>query len=332
MKTQFIQMLQPGQEIAQEPFLVHDVARRKTRDGRPFVLATLKDRTGQLGGVFWDVPPGIDAWLRPGLVVLVTGKVNSYRDALQIAMTDMAEASDVDLADFLPASERPKAEMVAELESQIAALNAPWRDLVHRMLLEPPNADRFASAPAARGMHHAYIGGLLEHSLSMAALARTMATHYPYINEDLLVSGALLHDLGKIEEFALADSFEYTEDGRLVGHIVRAIVMAEQAAAALDFPEEMRRQLVHLIASHHGTHEWGSPVVPKTIEAVVLHQLDLLDSRVQGFLDHIGNDSQAAAWTSRRSDMFGTQLQRPDGFGETGADELEDEPGAPDDE
>lgn len=330
MKTQFIQMLQPGLEIQGEPFLVHDVARRKTRDGRPFILATLKDRTGQLGGVFWDVPPGIDAWVRPGLVVAVTGRVNSYRDALQIAMTGLAEATDVDLGDYLPASERPKAEMVAELERQIAALNTPWRELVHRLLLESPNAERFASAPAARGMHHAYIGGLLEHSLSMAALARTMAVHYPYVNEDLLVAGALLHDLGKIEEFSLADSFDYTEDGRLVGHIVRAVVMVEQAADALGFPEEMRRQLVHLIASHHGTHEWGSPVVPKTLEAVILHQLDLLDSRVQGFLDHIGNDSQADAWTARRSDMFGTVLQRPDGFGGDAADEIDVEPGAPD--
>lgn len=314
MKQYYVSDLHTGQELAGEPFLLQDVVRRQSRDGRPFLLTILRDKSGPINGVFWDVPPGIDAWARPGAPVLVTGKVNLYKDALQVAITDMAESDRLDLADLLPSSRRPPAEMAAELRATIAALGEPWQTLVAYLLLEEPLAHAYANAPAARQMHHAYIGGLLEHSLSMAALARDLARHYPYIDADLLISGALLHDLGKAEEFTLEDGFRYSEDGRLVGHIVRAIVIVEQAAAALGFPPDDLRRLVHLIASHHGTHEWGSPVLPKTLEAVVLHQIDLLDSRVQGFLDHISNDARAGDWTAKRSEMFGTELQRPAGF------------------
>ncbi len=294
--------------------MLQDVVRRQSRDGRPFLLAILRDKTGQVNGIFWDVPPGIDAWVRPGAVVSVTGRVNLYKEANQVAITDMSEVERMDMGELLPASGRPRAEMLADLRAQIEALNEPWQTLVAYLLLEEPWAHAYANAPAARQMHHAYIGGLLEHSLSMATLARFLAGHYPYVDADLLVSGALLHDMGKALEYTLEDGFRYSEDGRLVGHIVRAIVMVEKAAAELGFPEQDLRRLVHLIASHHGTHEWGAPVLPKTLEAVLLHQIDLIDSRVQGFLDHVGNDARAGEWTVKRSEMFGTELLRPAGF------------------
>jgi 3'-5' exoribonuclease len=204
--------------------------------------------------------------------------------------------------------------MLAELRDCVAALSEPWQTLAGYLLLEGALAEQFAVAPAARGMHHAYIGGLLEHSLSMAAVARQLAAHYPYVNKDLLVCGALLHDLGKTLEYTLDEGFARSEDGRLVGHIVRAAVMIETAAHELGFPAAELRQLLHLIISHHGTHEWGSPVVPKTLEAVLLHQIDLLDSRVGGFMDHVGNDGGGEPWTTKRSEMFGTDLRRPEGF------------------
>jgi 3'-5' exoribonuclease len=154
----------------------------------------------------------------------------------------------------------------------------------------------------------------MEHSLSMAKLGQMLAGHYAYVNKDLLVSGALLHDIGKTAEYSIEGAFSISNDGRLVGHIVRAIVMIEKAAEALGFPTDQLQQLIHLIASHHGTHEWGSPVVPKTLEAILLHQIDLLDSRVQGFMDHVREDSGEMEWTSKESRMFGTVLQRPSGF------------------
>ncbi len=310
-KTKYIEELKAGAELQGEPFLLQDVVRRQSKDGRPFLLTTLRDRTGQLSGVFWDVPLTVDVWARPGLAVLVSGRVSLYKDALQVSINDLARATDVDLAAFLPASKRPKDEMLAELRRQIAALAEPWQTLAGYLLLEGDTAERFVSAPAARGMHHAYVGGLLEHSLSMAAVARLLASHYPHVNADLLVCGALLHDVGKGYEYALEEGFDHSADGRLVGHIVRGIVLIEKAAAELGFPAAELQQLVHLVAAHHGTHEWGSPVVPKTLEAVLLHQIDLLDSRMGGFMDHVGNDNGADSWTVKRSEMFGTQLQRP---------------------
>ncbi|MFO7663389.1 MAG: HD domain-containing protein [Chloroflexota bacterium] len=313
-KEKFIANLGAGSELLHEPFLLHDVVRRQSKDGRPFLLAILRDRTGQINGVFWDVPLTIDAWVRPGLAVLISGKVNTYKDNLQINISDIARANGVDMADFLPASRRPKAEMEDELSQVIASLTDPWQTLTAHLLLEGPLAAPFAIAPAARGMHHAYVGGLLEHSLSMAALAGHLASQHSFVNRDLLVCGTLLHDLGKSLEYSLNDGIGVTDDGRLVGHIVRGVVVVEQAAAELHFPAAELQQLVHLLVSHHGTYEWGSPVLPKTIEAVLLHQIDLLDSRVAGFMDHVGHDSGNEAWTARRSEMFGTELQRPAGF------------------
>ena len=310
-------------ELQAEPFLLHDVVRRQSKDGRPFLLATLRDRTGQIGGVFWDVPLTVDVWVKPGLAVLVSGRVSIHKDAIQVSINDLARAAGLDLAVFLPASRRPRAEMLAELRDDVAALAQPWQTLAGYLLLEGALAERVANAPAARSMHHAFVGGLLEHTLSMAAIARFLSQHYPHVNGDLLLSGVLLHDLGKAYEYALEDGFAYSEDGRLVGHIVRGIVLIEQSAAELDFPAAELQQLIHLIASHHGTTEWGSPVVPKTLEAVLLHQIDLLDSRIGGFMDHVGNDKGGAAWTTRRSEMFGTELRRPDGFGTAaGPDEM----------
>lgn len=313
-KEKYIADFKAGMEILNEPFLLFDVVRRQSKDGRSFLLTTLRDRSGQINGVFWDVPLTVDVWARPGLAVLVTGRVNTYKDALQVSLNDMVRAQNVDMTEFLPNSKRPREEMQAELRSIVASLGEPWQTLSGYLLLEGSLAGRFAVAPAARSMHHAYIGGLLEHSLSMATLARQLADHYPYVNKDLLVCGALLHDLGKVYEYTLEEGFDRSEDGRLVGHIVRAALIIETAALELDVPPDALQQLVHLIVSHHGTQEWGSPVVPKTLEAVLLHQIDLLDSRVGGFMDHVGNDGSRDLWTTRRSEMFGTDLRRPDGF------------------
>jgi 3'-5' exoribonuclease len=206
--------------------------------------------------------------------------------------------------------------MLAELQNHIEKLDEPWRSLVSYILLDDGFLNRFADAPAARVMHHAYIGGLLEHSLSMTSLARLLATHYPYVNKNLLVSGTLLHDMGKTMEYSIDGSFGFSEDGRLVGHIVRGVVLIEKAAAELKFPPDELQQLIHLIVSHHGALEWGSPVKPKTLEAILLHQLDLLDSRVQGFFDHLRNDTGNETWTVKNSFMHGTELRRPPNFDE----------------
>ncbi|MFZ1396428.1 MAG: HD domain-containing protein [Candidatus Promineifilaceae bacterium] len=315
MKSFFITNINVGDELENEPFLIQDSILRETKDGRPYLLGTLRDNTGQIAFVYWDIPPYAESWVATGSAVLITGRAVRYKDALQITITDMNRNLEPTLADLLPASRRPRAEMLDELTEQVASLGEPWQSLVAHLLLDEAFLREFADAPAARNMHHAYIGGLMEHTLSMAKLANMLAEHYPFVNRNLLLAGTLLHDMGKAIEYDISKSFSFSEDGRLVGHITRAVVMVEKAAAELgNFPEDQLRHLVHLVASHHGTQEWGSPVVPKTLEAILLHQIDLLDSRVQGFFDHLANDNSEDAWTAKSSYMFNTELRRPDGF------------------
>lgn len=312
MKNKYITNLQAREQLLNEPFLLREVQRRQTKNNRPYLLCTFSDNSGEMGGVFWDVPEHIDAWAAPGQAVLVTGQVTSYRESLQISATDLNLWLEPDMGFFLPTSRRPRAEMIAELRATIASLASPWQELTDRILLDPDFLPAFAASPAARNMHHAYIGGLLEHTLSMATLAGILADHYGPINRDLLLAGVLLHDAGKAHEYEVSSEFSFTDDGRMVGHILRAVIMIEQAATELaTVDEEQLRALVHLVASHHGKLEWGSPVVPKTLEAILLHQLDLLDSRVQGYYDHLRNDGSDADWTVKPSPMFKTELRRP---------------------
>jgi 3'-5' exoribonuclease len=326
VKQRFVSDLRTHDELENEPFLIQDMVRRTTRDGRPYLLCTYADRTGQAAGVFWDVPEHVESWVRAGLPVLVTGRVTEYRNASQINTTDLNPWTQPDMSLFLPSSKRPREEMEDELLRYIAGLATPWKELVSDVLLVPDFYPRFVDAPAARTMHHAYVGGLLEHTLSMAHLSTLLADHYPYVNRDLLLAATLLHDAGKALEYDLTNGFSFSDDGRLVGHIVRIIALVERAAARRDvIAEADLRHLVHLLASHHGTHEWGSPVVPKTLEAILLHQLDLLDSRVQGFFDHLEADNGDDMWSMRASHMFNTELRRPAGFGETGEEGTEDE-------
>ena len=315
VKNLYVADLSVGDDLLNEPFLLQDVVRRETKDGRPYLLSTFRDKTGQINGVFWDVPEDIEGWVRPGIVTLVTGRVSSYKNSLQVIATDLNPTMDAGMDEFLPASNRPIQTMILELRKLIEELDPPWKDLVTQILLDPEFLDQYASAPAARTLHHAYIGGLLEHSLSMAGLANFLAGYYPYVNKNLLISGALLHDLGKSMEYDTSAAFDFTDDGRLVGHIVRAIVIIEKAAEGIaDLSENDIRQLIHVVASHHGLLEWGSPVVPKTLEAILLHQIDMIDSRVQGYFDYLRNDSSTGMWTSKSSMMFSTELRKPEGF------------------
>jgi 3'-5' exoribonuclease len=315
VKSIYVAELTDGDDLFNEPFLLQDVVRRETKDGRPYLLGTFRDKTGQIGGVFWDVPSDVDNWVRPGVVTMVTGRVNNYKSTLQISTTDLNPMDEPDMANYLPSSNRSRQEMVDELRGLIEQLSQPWKGLVSHILLEPAFLVSYVNAPAARMMHHAYVGGLLEHTLSMAAIAQKLAEHYPYVNKDLLLSGVLLHDMGKAIEYTTGPTFDFTDDGRLVGHIARAAILIEQAAKEMgNFPQQQLRQLIHMVLSHHGNLEWGSPTVPKTLEAILLHQVDLLDSRVQGFFDHLRNDSGGDVWTTKSSMMFSTELRRPPGF------------------
>lgn len=314
MKSKYIADLTSRDNLENEPFLLQDVARRTTKDGKPYALMTFSDRTGKLSGVYWDIPPHVDEWLRPGIAMFVTGRVTSYKETLQITASDLNPWHEPDMSHFLPTSTRPVTEMVSELKQIISELQEPWQTFISHILLAPDFLPQFSQAPAARSLHHAYLGGLLEHTLSMANIARKLAGHYPHVNQNLLISGILLHDMGKTIEYEVASGFNFSNDGRLIGHIVRAITLIEKAAGEINaLSTDQLRQLTHLVASHHGKLEWGSPVVPKTLEANLLHQLDLLDSRMQGFLDYWQTTAGTDEWSAKSVYMFGTELMRPAG-------------------
>lgn len=316
MKSRFINDLQVGDDLIDEPLLLRDMVRRKTKDDRLYYLCTFGDNTGQIGGIYWDVPDQVDIWIRPGRVMYITGKVNRYKEVLQVSVTDAYPVENPDLSLFMPSSNRAQDEMVEELKERVADLAEPWKSLLTKLLLEEPFLTQFANSPAAKLLHHASVGGLLEHSLSMANLAIHLANHYPHVDQDLLVAGALVHDMGKVWEYTFSGSFDISTDGRLVGHITRAALEIEKAAAALEVPMEdgQLQELLHLVLSHHGTMEWGSPVTPKTLEAILLHQIDLLDSRVQGYFDYLTTDSNSNGWSVKSSPMHETVLRRPPGW------------------
>ena len=310
MKSVFVSKLKINDKLQDEPFLVRELSQGTARSGGIYLRISLADKSGQVNGVYWDVPAQTLSWVRVGQIVLVDGKISTYRESPQVVISGLTLHESPNMEDFLLSSERSESEMVAELREKIASLGEPYQRLTSHILLDDDFLPKFASAPAAKRMHHAYMGGLLAHILSMAQLAEIMVNHYEGINRDLLLCGVLLHDMGKAMEYDMGAGIFITDDGHLVGHITRAIVIIEKAADQVEISTEIVRQIVHLIASHHGKLEWGSPVPPKTLEAVVLHQLDLLDSRVQGFFDFMREDAGNNQWSQNVSPMFGTYLRR----------------------
>ena len=309
MKTVYVQELEPGMELFDQPFLMVEVNPRKTKDDRPFILFTLSDRTGQVGGVFWNVPAGVVRECVPGRVVLVTGDVRLYNKRVQVVALDLQPFEPESMAEFAPAAGRDHDEMIAELAEVIGQLGQPLQGLLTR-LLDPSFLRRYTESPAARTMHHAYVGGLLQHSLALVSLCRLAAEMYPPVDRDLLIAGALLHDIGKVLSYEAEVTFPLTNDERLVGHITLGTLLVEAAVREMpDFPPRLRQELLHLMVSNHGAPEWGSPVPPRTLEAVLLHHIDLLDSRARGFIDHITGEPGEAEWTSH-SPMFGYELRR----------------------
>ena len=315
MKNNYIADMKQGLELIDEPLMFKDLVRRTTKDSRAYILCTLGDRTGQISGVYWDVPEQVNQMIRPGMVMFITGKVSRYKDSLQIGITDAYPQENPDLSDFMPGSTRSVDEMITELRELIGSMSDPWQGFMTHLLLDETFLAKYSASPAARAMHHASVGGLIEHSLSMARLAETAAANYPYVNRDLLVSGALVHDMGKVWEYTLDGEFGTSDDGHLVGHITRAAIYIEtQAAAYGQIDAEDLRELLHLVVSHHGTLEWGSPIQPKTLEAILLHQLDLMDSRVQGYFDFLRSEPGLDGWTPRRSMMHNSYLRQPKDF------------------
>ena len=296
MKSPLVKELKPN-EIATAIFLVHTKEIRQKRTGEPYLSLLLADRSGEVDAKMWDnVTEVMDTFDRDDFVK-VKGLFQLYNNRPQFTVHKLriVAETEIDFADFFPASTRDPEEMFKELRGIVAAVKNPHlRGLLDAFLDDPDIAARYKCAPAAKTIHHAFLGGLIEHVLSLCGLAKLTAGHYPSVDLDLLIVGAVLHDIGKIHELSYERGFGYTVEGQLIGHISIAMRMiADKLRALPDFPVELRNLVEHLVLSHHGKLEFGSPKVPVFPEALLLHYLDDMDSKMECMRALIEKDPQS---------------------------------------
>lgn len=283
MKSPYIGTLTPN-EVVTAHFLVLSKEIRQKRTGEAYLTLHLADRTGEVEAKMWDNVAEVMNTFERDDFVKVKGLMQVYQNRTQFTVHKLRrlEEHEVDLADYFPCSERDPEEMWAELRGIIAGVeNRHVRALLNAVFEDDELARRYKVAPAAKSIHHACRGGLLEHVLSLCALCRTISGHYKNLDIDLLVAGAILHDIGKVEELEYARSFGYSADGQLLGHIVIGLrIVGSKLERISDFPPKLRALIEHMIISHHGELEFGSPKVPIFPEALLLHHLDNLDSKM----------------------------------------------------
>lgn len=325
MKKRFITDIRAGDRV-DDIFVLSEKILSQKRDGNNFLNVTLSDKTGTIKGVVWDNVDQIAACITSGDFAHVNGGVSEYRGTLQVIIKKMEPFSSdrVDPSDFLPQTSRDIEGMFERLVRRTDSITTDYlKALIDAFFKDKEFVSKFKTAPAAKKMHHAYIGGLLEHTLSMVSLADKIAGHYSGIDRDLLLSGAILHDIGKIDEFEYQFKIDYSDKGRLLNHIVIGIKMVDEKLSEIDnFPEDQMLLLKHLIVSHHGTREFGSPEPPKTIEAVLLNYIDEIDSKVNAIRDFIASEDPDETWTSyhrllerhfykgKKSNRLATEAQR----------------------
>jgi len=283
-KKLFINQIKEGQAV-DDIFLVKDMTRAETRSGKPYLVLTLMDRSGEIGARLWENVDAFSSACEPGNLVQVSGPAQAYRGILQLKIDNVlpVDKKEAQRELFLQAAKRDIAEMALEITSMAHKVGEPfYRKLLLKFFMDSSFSLKFQQAPAAKSMHHAYLGGLLEHTLAVAKLARLVADFYPALDRDLLITGALLHDIGKTRELAFDGfPFEYTVRGRLVGHLVIGVEMIQERISTISaFPEDLATRLQHLILSHHGRYEFGSPALPMISEAFVLNFLDDLDAKL----------------------------------------------------
>ena len=301
MKSTFIKDIRAG-DLVDDIFVLSEKTMAQKRDGNNFLNITVSDKTGNIKGVIWDRVDDISAGIASGDFVQVQGTVSEYKGILQLVVKKMASipADSVNPSDFLPATRRDIDKMFLRLLKITASMKAEHlKKLFEAFFNDTDFVRKFKNAPAAKKMHHAYIGGLLEHTLSMALLADRIVEHYSGVDRDLLLAGAILHDIGKIREFNYKYSIDYSDEGRLLSHIVIGIMMLDEKLEEIEeFPQDQAVLLRHMIVSHHGTREFGSPEPPKTIEAVLLNYIDEIDSKVNGIRDFMTTEDPNESWTS----------------------------------
>ncbi len=299
-------------------FLVQSKEIRLRKTGEPYLALVLSDRTGQLEAKKWeDIDEVAGAFDRDDFVK-VNGLVQNYRDRPQMTIQRLrrADDSEVDLADYLPHTGKNIDEMFAALRAAVDEIANPHlRQLLQSFLEDPEIASRLKRAPAAKSLHHAFVGGLLEHVLSLLNLARLASRNYDFIDLDLLKTGIVLHDIGKIHELTYGRTFGYSSEGQLLGHITIGLRMLDQKCAQFpDFPPKLKLLVEHLILSHHGKYEFGSPKLPMFPEALMLHYLDDLDSKLESMRACVSADRQLQEDWTRFNPSLERSLLKKDQF------------------
>lgn len=286
MKEHYAGSLKEGERV-DAAFALRAKELRSTRTREAYLSMDLADRTGRVPAVMFRPDRGAES-VPSGTVVQVRGIVTAYRGVLRISVDGLRPAGDYEASDIMPAGRRDTAELVGELRSLVRGVKNPHlARLLRRIFGEKQFMSRFCECPAAQTYHHAYLGGLLEHTISVATLCRSLGALYPDLDSDLLVTGALLHDIGKVDELSFDTSIEYTDSGRLLGHVVLGERRLSRAidGLAVAMPSELAMKLSHVIISHHGELEWGAPKRPSTLEALLLHHADNLDAKSVGFIE-----------------------------------------------
>jgi 3'-5' exoribonuclease len=314
MKSPYVSELQPNQIITAILLVQHKDIRQK-RTGEPYLSLILGDRTGDIEAKMWDNAAEVMETFERDDFLKIRGLLQIHQNRLQLTVHKLQKHPDdqVDFTDFFPASARNSEEMFRELRSIAEAIGNPHlRALLNSMFDDAEVARRYKIAPAAKNVHHAYLGGLIEHVLSMCGLAKLIAGHYKDVDLDLLLTGVMLHDVGKIWELTYDRSFGYSSEGQLIGHIVIGLRMiSEKIASIPDFPPKLRMLLEHMIISHHGELEFGSPKVPVFTEALLLHHIDNLDSKMDCMQSFLEKDRYVeGCWTGYNSPLERSILKK----------------------
>src|SRR6266478_5896720 len=295
-------------KIITSSFVVVSKQIKPKKSGEPYLALTLGDRSGQLEAKMWDnVEEVLDAFEQDDFLK-IKGLVNKYKNRFQLTIHKLRKLGDseIEFDDYLPKTTKNIDELWQTLAAFVVSFQNPYlRSLLQAFMADPEIAASYRNASAAKTLHHAYIGGLLDHVVSLFRSVELISQNYPQINRDLLLAGVFLHDIGKIHELTYNRSFSYSTKGQLLGHMVIELEMLHAKIALVpDFPAELKTLLEHLIISHHGQYEFGSPKLPMFPEALMLHYLDDLDSKMEAMRAHFEREAQLdGPWTSYNPSM-----------------------------
>jgi 3'-5' exoribonuclease len=316
MKTSFVTDLNTEQNVTTF-FLVHEKEIRSTREGKSYLRLELGDRSGTIEARMWDQFELAAKDISRDDFVKVNARVEIYRSRPQLSLQQLrlAKPEEVDLADFLAHTKEDVGKLYTQLLEYAGSIANPWlKKLTTAIISDPAIAAKYKRAPAAKVMHHAYLGGLLEHVISLCGLAKHIAAHYPELDVDLLLTAAILHDVGKLEELCFERAVGYTVEGQLLGHIVMELETVSRAMDAIEgFPANLKTVVQHLLISHHGQYEFGSPKLPMIREALAFHYMDDLDSKLAAVRAALAVDTGEPEW-SAYSGALGRKFLRLDQF------------------